>query len=102
MEALVVEHPNFIPCLAAYGINPDCVTTIPNFVSQRLFHPVSRENAQAYSHANGFCPEAFVVFGAGLLLHRMRVGAFIKLAQQNPATRFVWAGGFSFGRILVR
>ena len=48
MDELVVVNPNFIPKLEAYGINPDKVTYIPNFVSQRTFHPVSREKRQAF------------------------------------------------------
>ena len=99
MDELVVVNPNFIPKLEAYGINPDKVTYIPNFVSQRTFHPVSREKRQALRHANGFKPDDFVVFGAGQVQDRKGVGDFIKLAQQNPDYRFVWAGGFSFGRI---
>ena len=68
MDELVVVNPNFIPKLEAYGINPDKVTYIPNFVSQRTFHPVSREKRQALRHANGFKPDDFVVFGAGQVI----------------------------------
>ena len=85
MDELVVVNPNFIPKLEAYGINPDKVTYIPNFVSQRTFHPVSREKRQALRHANGFKPDDFVVFGAGQVQDRKGVGDFIKLAQQNLA-----------------
>ena len=65
MDELVVVNPNFIPKLEAYGINPDKVTYIPNFVSQRTFHPVSREKRQALRHANGFKPDDFVVLAPG-------------------------------------
>lgn len=99
MDQLVVVNPNFIPKLEAYGISRDKVTYIPNFVSQRTFHPVSTEKRQALRHANGFKPDDFVIFGAGQVQDRKGVSDFIKLAKQNPEFRFVWAGGFSFGRI---
>ncbi len=46
MDHLVVVNPNFIPRLAAYGIDPDTVTYIPNFVATKTFHPETKERNQ--------------------------------------------------------
>lgn len=89
MDQLVVVNPNFIPKLEAYGISRDKVTYIPNFVSQRTFHPVSTEKRQALRHANGFKPDDFVIFGAGQVQDRKGVSDFIKLAKQNEISDFV-------------
>ena len=43
--------------------------------------------------------QRFVVVGSGQIQERKGVFDFIQLAEQNPDVQFIWAGGFSFGRI---
>lgn len=99
MDQLVVVNPNFIPRLAAYGINPDTVRYIPNFVSTDTFHPESPARKLELRAKLGLQPHDFVVFGAGQVQERKGVDDFIDLAKRNPDIKFVWAGGFSFGLI---
>ena len=77
MDQLVVVNPNFIPKLEAYGISRDKVTYIPNFVSQRTFHPVSTEKRQALRHANGFKPDEFVILARVRVQDRKGVSAIL-------------------------
>lgn len=99
MDQLVVVNPNFIPRLAAYGIAPQKVAYIPNFVSTTTFHPVTPAKRDALRADFGFKADDFVVFGAGQVQERKGVDDFITLAQRHPDIQFVWAGGFSFGVI---
>ncbi|MFD1393154.1 glycosyltransferase family 4 protein [Lacticaseibacillus jixianensis] len=99
MDRLVVVNPNFIPKLAAYGIDPRKVTFIPNFVSRETFYPATPEQKQMLRKKHGIKADAFVVFGAGQVQDRKGVDDFIGLAKRNPQMQFIWAGGFSFGMI---
>lgn len=47
----------------------------------------------------GIAQQRFVVVGSGQIQERKGVFDFIQLAEQNPDVQFIWAGGFSFGRI---
>ena len=40
-----------------------------------------------------------MVFGVGQVQQRKGIDDFVKLAENNPDVKFVWAGGFSFGKI---
>ncbi|WP_125706715.1 glycosyltransferase family 4 protein [Lacticaseibacillus daqingensis] len=99
MDTLVVVNPNFIPRLAAYGIDPKKVTYIPNFVSRETFYPAKPDEKVQLRQQYGIAPDDFVVFGAGQVQDRKGVDDFIALAKRNPDMRFIWAGGFSFGMI---
>lgn len=99
MDVLVVVNPNFIPRLAAYGIDPAKVVYIPNFVARETFYPESPTNKLSLRQKYGVGQDDFVVFGAGQVQDRKGVDDFIALAKRNPDMRFIWAGGFSFGMI---
>ncbi|WP_390410389.1 glycosyltransferase family 4 protein [Lacticaseibacillus jixiensis] len=99
MDVLVVVNPNFIPRLAAYGIDPHKVVYIPNFVSRKTFYPESDVNKASLRQKYGVGQKDFVVFGAGQVQDRKGVDDFIALAKRNRDMRFIWAGGFSFGMI---
>ncbi|WP_259337124.1 glycosyltransferase family 4 protein [Bombilactobacillus bombi] len=99
MDHIVVVNPSFIPKLAAYGIDESKVTYIPNFVSKKEFYPLlASERAKARKKL-GLSPTDFVVFGDGQVQKRKGVDDFYQLAQKNPQIKFIWAGGFSFGRL---
>ena len=99
MDHLVVVNPSFIDKLVAYGIPRDHVTYIPNFVDSDNFFPVDKSTRQKYRQKYHLPADKFVVLGSGQIQERKGVPDFIKLAQQNPDIQFVWAGGFSFGRL---
>ncbi|UTR16974.1 glycosyltransferase family 4 protein [Salipaludibacillus sp. LMS25] len=99
MDWLVVVNPLFIPKLEAYGIKKEKIKYIPNFVSNKTFHPIEKEDKIAIRKKYGIAENAFVVMGAGQVQHRKGILDFIKVADYLPDVHFIWAGGFSFGKI---
>ena len=99
MDQLVVVNPSFIPEIAAYGIDPNKVTYIPNFVSDQEFCPKDEVAKKAFRLEQDIDQDQFVVLGVGQIQKRKGIDDFIRLAQMNPDKLFVWVGGFSFGRI---
>lgn len=99
MDHLVVVNPSFIDKLVAYGIPREKVTYIPNFVDSARFHPVDRDQQRAIRDKYHLPQDKFIVLGSGQVQERKGVPDFIRLAKQNSDVQFVWAGGFSFGRL---
>ncbi|WEV51514.1 glycosyltransferase family 4 protein [Lactobacillus sp. ESL0731] len=99
MDQIVVVNPIFIDKLVKYGIRRDRVKYIPNFVSKSEFYAESQEKKNAFRHQLGIPLDKFVVFGDGQVQARKGVDDFAKMAQANPDIQFIWAGGFSFGKI---
>lgn len=99
MDNLVVVNPYFKDALESYGIPRERVTYIPNFVDTEQFHPISDEKKRRVRQKLGIPEDRFTVLCAGQLQVRKGAFDFLKCAELMPDTQFVWAGGFSFGRI---
>ncbi|MDT6980271.1 glycosyltransferase family 4 protein [Levilactobacillus zymae] len=99
MDHIVVVNPTFIPKLVAYGIPENRITYIPNFVSRQEFYPVDAAQKQALRQQYDYPATKFTVLGIGQIQERKGLFDFIKLAEHHPEIQFIWAGGFSFGRI---
>lgn len=99
MDVLVVVNPSFIPQLIAYGIPEEKIKYIPNFVSANTFYPMATDEKVSLREQHGIAPDAFVAIGVGQVQHRKGVLDFIEVAKQLPEMQFIWAGGFSFGKI---
>ncbi|GAA3635397.1 glycosyltransferase family 4 protein [Lactobacillus hamsteri] len=99
MDQIVVVNPIFIDKLVKYGIDRDKVKYIPNFVSRSEFYPESLVKKNAFRNELGIPLDKFVVFGDGQVQERKGVDDFAKMAEANPDVQFIWAGGFSFGKI---
>lgn len=99
MDQIVVVNPIFIDKLANHGINPKKVQYIPNFVAKSEFYEQTQEQKNSFRRKLGIDLDKFVVFGDGQVQERKGVDDFAKLAQANPDIQFIWAGGFSFGKI---
>ncbi|WIV12998.1 glycosyltransferase family 4 protein [Proteiniborus sp. MB09-C3] len=99
MDYLVTVNPYFIDKLCEYGIDRDKVTYIPNFVSSKDFYPYDANKKKEVRKKYGIDPEAFVVLGVGQVQTRKGVLDFVKIAKNMPDVQFIWAGGFSFGKI---
>lgn len=99
MDQIVVVNPIFIDKLVKYGIQRDKVKYIPNFVSRSEFYPELLVKKNAFRHQLGIPLDKFVVFGDGQVQERKGVDDFAKMAEANPDIQFIWAGGFSFGKI---
>lgn len=99
MQEIVVVNPTFIPKLESYGINREKITYIPNFVSKKEFYPLTVEQKLAIREKMGISKDKFVVVGTGQVQTRKGILDFARLAEKNPDATFIWAGGFSFGKI---
>ena len=99
MDHLVTVNPCFIPKLAAYGIDPEKVTYIPNYVSAKRFSKVDEQRKKELRREWGLDPERFTVVCAGQLQTRKGVMEFAQIAERLPQMQFVWAGNFAFGNM---
>ncbi|WP_334341152.1 glycosyltransferase family 4 protein [Companilactobacillus sp. HBUAS56275] len=99
MDQIVVVNPTFIDKLVAHGLDRKKIKYIPNFVSTDNFYEKSAEEKAAFRKKIGVPEDKFVVFGDGQVQERKGIDDFYKLAQVNPDIQFIWAGGFSFGKI---
>ncbi len=99
MDYLVVVNPIVKKKLFSLGVLNPKVVYIPNYVSGDGFSPQTPEKKALTRSELGFAPEDFIVMGAGQLQTRKGVADFVETARQLPEVKFIWAGGFSFGRI---
>lgn len=99
MDYLVVVNPSFIEKLENYGVPTQKIIYIPNFVSENDFHPLTSEQINYQKKLLGIPKDKFVVFGTGQVQLRKGVLDFIEVAKKLPDVQFLWAGGFSFGKI---
>lgn len=99
MDALVTVNPYFIERLELLGIDRRKVTYIPNYVSDVQFYPESAARKREIRMEYGLDPDRFTVVSAGQLQTRKGVFDFLEIAKRLPEMQFVWAGGFSFGKI---
>ncbi len=98
-DRLVVVNPTFIKDLVNFGIPKDKIYYIPNYVSKDMFYKKSQEARKSIRKKYGFKEDDFIVFDAGQVQTRKGVLDFVEVAKQLPHIQFVWAGGFSFGKI---
>ena len=99
MDYLVTVNPVFIEKLVNYGIPRNKVTYIPNVVSEERFYPLPREKRAVIRKRCHIPEEKFTVLCVGQLQKRKGVFDFVETARRLPEFQFVWAGGFSFGKI---
>lgn len=99
MDYLVTVNPCFIKKLERYNINPEKISYIPNFVSEKNFYSYTQNQKLETKKFWGIDTQKFVVLGVGQIQSRKGVNDFIKVAENLPDIQFIWAGGFSFGAI---
>lgn len=99
MDYLVTVNPYFIDRLAAYGIDKSKIFYIPNFVSEEKFYPMEQNEVNDIRRKYQIDEKSFVVLGVGQVQTRKGVLDFVEIAKKMPDVQFVWAGGFSFGKI---
>ena len=99
MDYLVTVNSYFINKLVEYGVDRNKITYIPNFVSDKVFYNRSDDEKTALRIKYGVPADKFIVVGVGQLQVRKGIFDFLEVAQKLPDIQFVWAGGFSFGKI---
>lgn len=98
-QELIVVNPIFIEPLMTYGIKRENITYIPNVVSTKDFYPKEIKEPIGLFAQHDLSPEKFTVVSVGQVQTRKGVLDFIEIAKQMPDVQFIWAGGFSFGKI---
>lgn len=98
-DYLVVVNPIFKKELERYGIKKERMVYIPNYVSKTAFYPRPAAERMQLRQQYGIAENAFVVLGVGQVQTRKGVMDFVETARLMPDVTFIWAGGFSFGRI---
>ncbi len=98
-DEVIVVNPYFIKDLINIGIPKDKITYIPNFVSDEKFHPLSEDKIIKIKEEFKIPLDKFIVLGVGQTQTRKGILDFYEVAKANPHLHFVWAGGFSFGKI---
>ncbi|MGL5972977.1 MAG: glycosyltransferase family 4 protein [Oscillospiraceae bacterium] len=99
MDYLVTVNPYFIDRLAFYGIDRNKVSYIPNFVSEEEFFIINDKKKQQIKESYGISKDKFIVLSVGQLQTRKGIFDFIEIAKKMKDVQFIWAGGFSFGKI---
>lgn len=99
MDYLVTVNPVFIDKLEDYGVSREKITYIPNMVSEKNFYPLGEEEKRKTREKYGLAQDVFTILCAGQLQKRKGVFDFLDVAEKMPECEFVWAGGFSFGKI---
>ena len=98
-DYLVVVNPIFIEDLVSIGIPREKITYIPNYVSKDKFYKYSSEKRKKLREKYNIKSNDFVVIGVGQVQTRKGVKDFIECAKKLPNIKFIWCGGFSFGKI---
>lgn len=96
---LVVVNPIFIDDLVAYGLERDNITYIPNVVASTSFYPKDIPEEHPLRNKFKAPKDKFNVLGVGQVQTRKGVLDFVEIAKALPDFNFIWAGGFSFGKI---
>ncbi|MGX5377759.1 glycosyltransferase family 4 protein [Ligilactobacillus sp. LYQ135] len=99
MDQIVVVNPVFGKKLEKYGIPSEKIMYIPNFVSKKEFYPQNLAKKKQTRAKLGIEEQKFTVIGVGQVQERKGVPDFIELARRHPEIEFIWAGGFSFGKM---
>lgn len=99
MDQLVTVNPIFIDKMEDLGFDRKHISYIPNFVSHEQFHKVSTDEKNRIRASYELSDHDFVVLGVGQVQTRKGIMDFVEVAKACPAIKFVWAGGFSFGKI---
>ena len=98
-DEVVVVNPVFIEPLVKLGLKEENIAYIPNYVSKDQFYKLEKEEISTIRKEYGLKDDDFVVLGCGQIQTRKGVKDFVEVAKMNPNIQFVWAGGFSFGKI---
>ena len=99
-DELIVVNPCFINDLEKLKISRDKITYIPNYVDHDEFCPIERDKINDLKDKYRIPKDKFIVLGCGQIQTRKGFDDFVETARKNPEMYFVWAGGFSFGRIM--
>ena len=99
-DECIVVNPYYINDLVnKVGINREKITYIPNYVSNEKFYKYDEAKISSLKDQYNINKDKFIVLGVGQTQTRKGIFDFVEVAKKNPDILFVWAGGFSFGKL---
>ncbi len=98
-DKLVVVNSFYKHELVRLGLPEEKVLYVPNYVSREVFKPIDVSRKMDLRKKFGFDENEFIVVGAGQVQKRKGIDDFIETAKKCPEYRFLWVGGFSFGKM---
>lgn len=98
-DEIIVVNPYFIDDLIKIGIDKEKITYIPNVVSKSRFYKIDENRRLEVRKQYNLKDDEFVVLGVGQTQTRKGIIDFVEIAKNNPNMKFIWAGGFTFGKI---
>lgn len=99
-DECIVVNPYYINDLVnKVGINREKITYIPNYVSNEKFYKYDDAKISSLKDQYNINKDKFIVLGVGQTQTRKGIFDFVEVAKKNPDILFVWAGGFSFGKL---
>ena len=101
-DHLVTVNPDYVDRLVELGYDRDRVHYIPNCVSPKEFFPLPIKGKVRARRERSVRTDDFVVLSVGQTQPRKGLYEFIQLAEDNPDITFLWAGGFTFGRLTAQ
>ena len=99
VDEIIVVNPYFIDDLIKIGIPKERITYIPNVVSKSRFYKLDDDRREQVRKEYGIESNEFIVLGVGQTQTRKGILDFVKICENNPDMKFLWAGGFTFGKI---
>ena len=99
-DYLVVVNPSYKEEMIKLGFNKNKIFYIPNIVSPSIFNVLDNDLKKKYRKKYNYSEEDFIVISVGQLHKAKGVIDFIKVAKENPDIKFIWVGGFSFGKFM--
>jgi 1,2-diacylglycerol-3-alpha-glucose alpha-1,2-galactosyltransferase len=99
-DYLVVVNPISIEKLSKMGYPKEKIFYVPNFVSNKTFYNMTNNDIKMNRRKYGYKDDDFIAIGVGQLHKGKGVLDFIKCAKENPDIKFIWVGGFPFGKLM--
>ena len=97
-DYLVVVNPTYKDEMVKLGFDKNKIFYIPNYVSSDNFYPINELEKQKLRKKYGYKKDDFIVVSIGQLHKGKGVLDFIDIAKKNEDIKFLWIGGFNFGR----
>ena len=99
-DYLVTVNPVIKNKLVDMGYPGERIFYIPNFVSNKKFYPMKKNDIKRNLKKYGYKEEDFIAVGVGQLHNGKGIMDFVKCAEMNPDIEFIWVGGFPFGKLM--
>ena len=99
-DYLVVVNPSYKDEMIKLGFDKDKIFYVPNYVSNDSFYVIDEKDKLELRKKYGYKKDDFIVVSIGQLHKGKGIFDFIDLAKNNKDIKFLWIGGFNFGKLM--